>query len=262
MRRLAHILIKKDPQYRAVAFATGLEHAGYLVDWREPRMAQPGNVIVMWNRSGLDEIRADRYEKQGFKVIIAENGYIGTDSDGIQCYALALHGHNGSGFWPDGDESRWPLLNIPIKPWRRDGDHILLCPNRFIGSKLMRQPVDFTKETVWNLKQYTSRPIKVRPHPGNWQVKPPKIPLTDDLRNAWACVIWSSSAGVRALVGGIPVFALAPHWICLACADTSLSRIDNPSLPDRKPVLERLAWAQWTIREIAQGIPFKCLQQI
>lgn len=260
MKNMAHLFLKRDPAYRAEAFYAGLVAAGYMVDWREPRQANRGDVIVIWNKGGLDESRANAFEKAGGTVLVAENGYFGTDIDGNQLYAISEHGHNGSGRWTQGVGKRWDLLNTTIKPWRLKGQHILICPNRYIGSRLMRQPADFIASTVQLLQDRTERQIRIRPHPGNWQVSPPKVPIEEDLENAWACVIWASSAGVRALVAGIPVICLAPNWICQDAATDTLNDIEWPKLPDREPVLERMAWAQWTLREISLGTPFEYLQ--
>jgi hypothetical protein len=72
--------------------------------------------------------------------------------------------------------------------------------------------------------------------------------------------VWASSAGVHALVRGIPVMADAPWWICKGAAAT-LDEIQASGLPERQPVFERLAWAQWTVDEIAGGEPFRRLLQ-
>jgi len=150
-------------------------------------------------------------------------------------------------------------LNIELKPWRSYGSQILVCPNRHIGSKLMRMPFDFAVTASQVLRKYTKRPILVRPHPGNWQASPPKVPIKEALQDIWAVVIWSSSAGVHALVEGIPVFYCAPHWILSGAADNNLAYIENPTPQERLSAFERLAWAQWTIDELRKGEAFECL---
>jgi len=104
-------------------------------------------------------------------------------------------------------------------------------------------------------------PVRMRLHPG---AKPnPNAPtLAADLAGARCCVVWSSSSGVKALISGIPVFYDAPHWIC-ADAAVPLRRASEFEVPSpealdelRERALADLAWAQWTVDELASGEPF------
>lgn len=252
--------IKPHPHYRAGAFEAGLRACGFHVLMRQlpADPPQPGDVLVIWNRYSDRELTADKWEKHGGTVLVAENGYCGRDAQGIQHYALARHGHNGSGEWPDGGPERWQGLGIGMRPWRLDGTHVLVCPNRHFGMKGLAMPVDWEKRTVAELRRFTKRPVRVRPHPGNDK---PARELAADLQNCWAAVIWASSAGVHALLAGIPVFALSPWWICKTAAQPSLADIEAPALePDLRPAaFARLAWAQWTVEEIARGDAFRHL---
>jgi hypothetical protein len=76
-------------------------------------------------------------------------------------------------------------------------------------------------------------------------------------------VIWSSGAGVQALVAGIPVIYQAPHWICEGAADDALEVVERNPLGvtpiSREAALQRMAWAQWSLAEIASGEPFRRL---
>jgi hypothetical protein len=266
----AYCLIRSQPHYRHEAFIAGLKAAGYTVIHQAVGKVEPGDVLVIWNRYGSNEQLADQFEARGGRVLVAENGYIGRDAQGRQHYAIAEHGHNGSGRWPAGDAQRWAGLNVELKPWRGDGSHVLLCPNRPFGMRGFEMPVHWVNDTLTALRQYTRRPIRVRPHPGNWQAQAPQTPLADDLANAWAVVIWASSAGVHALAAGIPVICTAPHWICKDAAFDGVNALagdmDSPFLrmgmtATRQAAFERLAWAQWTVDEIAAGVPFVHLLQ-
>ena len=119
-------------------------------------------------------------------------------------------------------------------------------------------PGDWAQKTANELGTLTRRPIIVRPHPNN---DPPRRALAADLENAWACVIWSTSAGVEALVRGIPVISMAPNWICRGAAGRTLKSVETPFFSDesRLDALRRLAWAQWHVDEIEAGIPFRTL---
>jgi hypothetical protein len=64
---------------------------------------------------------------------------------------------------------------------------------------------------------------------------------------------------VHALVQGIPVHAGAPHWICDS-ASLKLDELLKPAHLTQEALrlwaLQRMAWAQWTVDEIASGVPF------
>lgn len=220
-------------------------------------------MLVTWNRYGESHQHAERVEKKGGVVIVAENGYLGQggttpkfDLDGgmqPQHYlALARGGHNGSGTWPAGDGSRFAALEAPIAPWREAGSHVLVCPNRSFGRPDLIMPHDWAQQVCRRLNQLTPRLTVVRTHPGTHA---PKRPLEADLARAWCVVVWSSSAGLHALRAGVPVICLGPAWVMKGAAGSRLEEIESPPMPDRLPHFERMAWAQWTFEEIATGAP-------
>lgn len=257
----AYCLIRSQPVYRREAFVEGLKAVGYDVQVRAPREARPGDVLVVWNRYGDNEQLADRFEAKGGTVLVTENGYLdpGRHTD-RRWYALAVGGHNGQGTWPIATPERWariaPRLQVRLAPWRAGGEHILVCPNRTFGRRGYVMPGDFAQSVKTRLAAMTKRPVRIRPHPGNDAAK---VPLERDLERCWAVVVWASSAGVHALLAGIPVFCLAPAWILKPAACSALEGMEAPPIVDRAPAFERLAWAQWHVEEIARGVPFRHL---
>jgi hypothetical protein len=192
-------------------------------------------------------------------VLIVENGYIGKDHLGRQLYAIAEGQHNGAGrwFWRT-DTRRFHDLRVRAAPWRSDGLHVLVTAQRGIGSRLMASPYHWAEDLARRLGGRTKRPIRIRQHPEDRQ-NPARTPLEEDLEGAHAVVTWASGAAVKALIAGIPVFYEAPHWILEGAAKRGIDDIENPWLGDRTPHLERMAWAQFTIDEIASGVPFRLL---
>lgn len=254
----AFCLIRDQPVYRRGAFLSGLKAAGFETRHGPPQDVEAGDVLVMWNRYADNHAAATRFEEAGGSVLIAENGYLGVDRSDRRRYALARDGHNGSGFWYVGSEARFPALDVKLQPWRwgDSAGHILVCPNRSFGRPGYIMPPTWPEDVARRIRKFTQRTVRIRPHPGN---NLPKKPLAEDLENAHAVVIWSSSAGVEALMAGVPVFCEAPAWICKSAASKDLRSIDSPNLTEREPVLERLAWAQWHVDEIAAGLPFQVL---
>lgn len=247
MTSIAIITLRMAPAYRREAFITGLKRLGY------GTISDPGcrsfgtvnprgrnDLLVLWNRkAGLEEKAAERWEAWGGTVIVAENAYLQRVDKSM--YAISVHGHNGEGWFPAYSEDRFTPLGFELKPMQHNPDgHILVCSQRGVGSKRMASPPRWGELIA--KQTYGSR---FRAHPGNFA---PKVPLTDDLKGAKRCLIWSSAAGVQALVEGIPVGHAAPHWICERWED------------DRRAALNRMAHGQWTVAEIESGEPFARLR--
>lgn len=268
MKPTAYCDIREKPTYRADAFIAGLQAHGFHVLHRQlpAEPPKPGDVLVIWNRYSDRELTADKWERQGGKVLVAENGYCGRDANGHQLYALAVHGHNGSGTWPRGESNwlsntpeysaRWDALGLGFQKWQTGGEHILVCPNRHFGMKGLAMPVGWEQLVVAQLRKVTKRPIRVRPHPQN---EVPKVPLAADLEKCHAVVIWASSAGVHALLAGVQVICLSPWWILKDVAPAALADVNEHRVGERQGGFQRLAWAQWTVEEIGRGEPFRHL---
>ena len=247
---VAYNLVPGSIGFASAAIMAGLYHAGYEISTNRPHKLLNLDVCVMWNRWNENEKLADKLESQGGNVIIAENGYLGEEY-----VSLARSEHNGGGWIPRGQLNRLDDLKIPFKPYRKDGEHILVCPSRGFGSKKMRQPANWEYSIIDELRNYTTRPIVVRPHPGNWKENDRHLSLIDDLDNAWACVIWNSGAGIHSLINGIPVICTADYWILKDIA-SDIQFIENPAMLDRKDAFDKLAWSQWSLDEVASGEPF------
>lgn len=276
----AHVLIRKEPYYRRQAILDGLKRLGYeITDSSRAPSTSPSppppdsrsDLLVLWNKKiGREEDWADEFEQLGGTVIVMENGYLQKFDKTM--YAISVHGHNGAGWFPeDLSIDRFTPLGFVQQPWRTDGKHILVCGQRGVGSKEMASPSGWAQRVKANLelrfmeRGFPTREVRMRPHPGNMA---PRVPLTDELRNAFGCVIWSSACGVRALVEGIPVFYDAPHWICADVAH----RISKLAPGYQKPIaythehvkreLNHMAWGQWSVTEIESGEPFARMRDL
>ena len=241
MARTAIVTVRKEPYYRRQAIEDGLKRLGYAI--RSGAMTHPASredLLVMWNKKrGAEEQMADTWERCGGTVIVMENGYLQKVDKTM--YAISVHGHNGSGWFPVGPEERFSALGFEVKELQHNiNGHWLVCGQRGIGSKMMASPPQWGEKTTARLRKQ-GKPARLRQHPGNFA---PKVPLVDDLKGAHRCVIWSSGSGVRALVEGIHVVHEAPHWICANWWE------------DRSAALNRMAHGQWSVPEIETGEPF------
>jgi len=259
-------MIREAPWYRRDVFARGLQAAGYEVINGSPSRGQPGDVLLIWNRYGHVHETASKLERDGVKVIVAENGYLGYLGTSPKFdvhpggpkphhyYSLALGWHNGRGSWKVGGVERFNALGVMLEPMRKDGKHVLVCPNRSFGVGEQIMPTAWADQCAERLRKQTNREVRIRRHPGN---NAPQRPLSEDLKDAWAVYVWSSGAGVHALLAGIPTFCEAPYWILKGAA--ARGSVEDPVMPIRDEHFVSMAWAQWTCDEIASGLPFRHL---
>lgn len=253
--------IRAEPHYRRQAFVEGLQAAGYEVgNFDHPR--DRTDLLVIWNRQSAEELRANEWEQRGGTVIVCENGYLGRCEQGLQHYAIAVHGHNGSGWFYVGDEDRFSRLSIELHPWRNEPTgHILICAQRGIGSATMASPPRWEHKTFRQLLAMGEKRVRIRQHPGKVKAT---TSLDEDLAGARLCLIWSSTSGLRALQLGIPVVYAAPHWIGSECATgRGLRGLQNLVRDDdaRKRAMHRASWGQRSVAEIRSGEPFVTLRE-
>jgi hypothetical protein len=177
------------------------------------------------------------------------------------------------------DPTRWQKisrnLNISLKDYRTTGEHILICLQRNGGWSMGNTDLqDWLVQTIETIRRNSSRPIIIRPHPGDKiskEIIRPRHPkckvkfskavrlssnenLVDDLRNCWAAVNYNSSPSVGAAIEGVPVFVCDPvKSQSKEIANTDLSQIENPLLPDRQQWVERLSMFHWNFDELKSG---------
>ena len=192
--------------------------------------------------------------KRGLDVIVLETGYINRGDGESNHYAAGYNGLNGRADFRNADSpgDRAEKLQIELQPWRKDGEHILLC-----GQVPWDASVEHIHFNTWlstareRLRQTTDRPVRFRPHP---QMAKPDMSLEEDLEDCWAVVTFNSNTGVDALLRGVPVFADDAGSMAYPIANKDISKIENPQTPERKQWLNNLSYTQWTPEEMRRGL--------
>jgi hypothetical protein len=176
-------------------------------------------------------------------------------------------------FDQDVDPARWQQisndLGIRLQPWRTQGNHILICLQRNGGWSMGGLDViQWMNSTILEIRKYSKRPIIVRAHPGDKKIggylkinhKAVSLSvnsdLRDDLRNAWATVVYNSSPSVSSIIEGIPAFLTDPYpqnSQSFAVANTDISKIEDPVMIDRQTWIERLSMCHWKFDELKSG---------
>jgi hypothetical protein len=179
------------------------------------------------------------------------------------------------------DPTRWGKIQqqckIKLQPWRQTGDHILVCLQRDGGWSMAGwDVVDWAIKNIIELRKYSDRPIRIRPHPGdkravkycdrllklcrgrqlpNIKISQSGSSLTDDFINCWAVVNHNSSPGVAAIIEGIPVILTDPERSqARDVATLSLNRIENPFMPEREAWAQRISQFHWSHEELRTGV--------
>ena len=174
------------------------------------------------------------------------------------------------------DPTRWSKissnLNIRLKPYRTDGNHILICCQRNGGWSMKGTPVQqWLEDTINKVRSYSDRPIIVRPHPGDkkWRtylritgknISVSTNHIKQDLQNAWATVLHNSSPAVASSIEGVPVFLtdLNPEYSQAAeVSNTNFKRLEDPKMFDRQAWIEKLSMCHWNFDELRSGEAWK-----
>ena len=233
------------------------------------------DVAVIWSQVWAGRMRKNQqvwqtYRRSGRKVFVLEVGSLHRDVT----WRVGVNGaysfdHFGSG--AHGPE-RAQQLNLQLQPWKTSGEYILICAQRTDSEQWQGQrPMEEWIETVIKqIQPYTQRPIVVRPHPRvrldrSWHGiivhQPQRVKDTYDgvdfdysLNRAHAVINWNSGPGLQAVLNGVPAF-VGPTSLAVSVANTDFSRIEMPLCPDRQQWLNNLAYTEWTVPEIAQGLP-------
>lgn len=224
--------------YPLAGLTQGLQRLGY-----EVTREADADLLLTWSPwIGSDRAAlVQTFTARGKPVIVAENGWL-TPIRTTRYYQLALDGWNGTGRYPTGGAERWSEFGLVPESWRDGiGDYMLVIKQRGHRSDPRTMPPS------WAPRLRTSLPIRHRP-PNS------PTPLEADLARAAAVHVWTSNVASIAVVKGIPVVY---HGPTLMVADLATKAGGEPNVrPDRLPVLQRLAWAQWTEAELATGEPF------
>ena len=86
-------------------------------------------------------------------------------------------------------------------------------------------------------------------------------PLSQDLADA-ACTITKTSAGcIDGIINGVPCICDDPINLAYSMSEHELKNICNPRTPDREQWVNNLVYAEWSEREMQQGIPWKRLRE-
>ena len=269
-----------------MAFATGARAQGAQVHVETDYVYTPSKLAVLlgWpspeQKTPNIKLRAQVVEQQhahGRHVMcIDSNCFKFVDHN-----SMYLRYSIGGPFYDTGNyansnsnNSKWNQLsqcfNINLQPWRTSGNYILLLIQRDGGWGMKGlDPVLWARDKIREIRQYSTQPIVLRPHPGKIadvsSLVGPGVTVSDsknrtllkDLKHASAAFVWNSSSGVSAVLAGVPLWVDDVSSVCWTVANHDVSRIYNPDFPDRNQWINDLAACHWTDEESRQGLIYK-----
>lgn len=259
------------------AFMAGVEKHGdistNIIDFDKPEEV---DAVVLIGVKSIDLYRACR--EAGIHTIMLDKGYVRHDEagkpqpsgvlGGVWSHtraALDAHHPTKAMMQRNYPRDRAKHLGLELKPWRNDGDYILLAGSsakyhRFYN---LPEPTEWARNVVAELRRYTDRLIYYRPKK-SWRDSVEiegtvwarsKEPIKNALNNAWALVTHGSNACFEAALYGVPSIILG-DGVSMPISSTDLSEVENPRLADikeRRQWLANLMYQQWTMIEYQSG---------
>jgi len=230
------------------------------------------DAAVIWSVLWAGRMQANRavyehYRSQNKPVIIIEIGCLHRGST----WKIAVNNITANGYYGHTDNLDWDRpakLGIVLKKLEPTQPYIVVAAQH--GRSLQVQNINmqqWIKDVVQSLKQYTDRPVVVRPHPRSklaaipgidfqW---PQKITGTYDSYDlnfdCHAVVNYNSGPGVQAAIAGtrciVDSSSLA-HPVSIQYSD-----IEQRYTVDRDLWLTQICHTEYTLDEIKQGLWLK-----
>lgn len=207
------------------------------------------------------------YHRHGLHTMVLEKGYIKRD----EYYAAGWDGLNGHADFMNCDmpPDRFAELQVTLSPYRtpKNGNILLIGQVPWDASVQCLKHGEWLARSAAKIREHTDRPIHFRPHPlsGNAisevvGTEKSEGPLLDAIDNAYAVVTHNSNVGVDAVIAGRPVWVGDAGSMAYGVANYDLSQIESPMFPERHPWASGIAYAQWTLEEMGNGMAWSHLR--
>ena len=256
------------------AFANSLVDDGHTVVYND----NTADIDVIWSVLFYGRMAGNKAIWENKKpTIVLEVGGI---KRGVT-WKVGLNGINRDAYFgdKDNDSTRADRLGLVCKPWRSNGDFILVCGqhDKSLQWKHMLPMSNWFLNTYDEIRKHTDRPIIFRPHPRCrlehierglkhvYRQEPKHVNGTYDsfdmgFNDIHCTISYSSNPGIHSIIEGVPAF-VSPSSLAYDVANDIdfLHDIEQPLMTDRTQWLNDYAWTEFTIEEISQGLPLKLL---
>lgn len=266
--------LNSEPVFNA--FASGAHLLGHDVVFNDYDCDIPVIWSVLWNgRMSKNRSVWQFFRQQGRPVVVLEVGGLKRNVT----WKVGINGINRDAtFGPSGNDSgRVDLLGLKLKPWKTDsvGD-ILFCTQHDKSQQLANiTQSQLVFDTIKHIRSQTNKRIILRPHPRcplpaieyefeNVVRQEPRLirntydDFDFDLTNVYLVYSYSSNPGLQSAIQGVPV-CVSEHSLAYDVGNDWFGDINNLKYPERQQWLNDLAYTEWTVEEISQGLPIKRL---
>jgi hypothetical protein len=161
---------------------------------------------------------------------------------------------------------RWNLLGITPAAQRYGHKIIVAAPDEKPCKYYGIDQQQWIRDTVAEIKKHTNRPVEIRERAALRIDRVMNQPLSQVLtQDVHALVTFNSVAAVESILAGVPAFVMAPSHVAEPVANRELSKIENPFYPDQDLLMawcHSMAYGQYHVRELKNGIAFRMMQEI
>lgn len=220
---------------------------------------------VLWNgRMASNKHVWDHYRSQGKPVIVIEVGGLIRNTT----WKLGINGINrDADFAVDTypDYSRITKLGLVLKPWKHEGEYILVCGQHQSSEQWRYMPSmdQYYMDTINYIREHTDMPIVLRNHPrypvsiqlpeGVSFNTPEQLQDSYDnfdfnklLKDAYCVFSHSSNAGITSIIEGVPAI-VSEHSLAW---EESSKMFPHLTKGQRHNWLRRISYTEWFADEI------------
>jgi hypothetical protein len=254
-----------------------------------------GGDRQMHHTKGRRRMLADRCREKKIPLITFDGGLLSSFGN-VSTYPnhywrVSLYSpmNNGDFLSDNSPADRWEMLkkefNVSYEPWRKsnpDDPILFVLQPKDNWSMNELDPIEWFKDVYKTLRPLTKRKFIVRPHPNHVAAMESRIAefpadvevaigqkhfMGDDkkyyrfhfqeaIANCHAVISHNSTATTDSCVRGIPTFCTSDLALCWPVANTDLTKIETPDMPDRTQWLNDLGYKLWSTEEIKSGKVF------
>lgn len=216
----------------------------------------------------------DLHTKNGCHVLMFDKGYTRHTITGNvrawEWWRIAVDAHHPTHYLskipPISD--RFLALELELLPWTTEGSTVIFAGSsqkyhEFYG---LPEPTEYAEKQIRKIRKATQRPIIYRPKP-SWG---DAVPIDgtqfitggvigDLLKTAHALVTHGSNSCFEALLFGVPSIVLG-DGVAKSVSSNDIGLIETPRRAterERLDLLSRLAYCQFTLKEMAQGLAWE-----
>jgi hypothetical protein len=260
VRAAVHINNLAHQKQHAAWMRNGLRRHGVDVVYAVWGVPAAADLVVIWGWKQPAVIAAAK--RRGTPILVMERAHLPPRMEWTSCGLNGLGNRGRYAACKDGG-ARWRqhFQHLEREWTRRDG-YVLLC-GQVLGDAAL-WGVDFRAwaQEVADKLRASGRMVVYRPHPfafhkqgDAWCPTGAQFSradtLGDDLAGAALAVTYNSTAGVEAVLAGVPT--VTSDVGAMAWEVTSHDLGADPVRPDRTEWAHRLAWTSWRAAEIESG---------